>query len=73
MYLLVVVLFQSMSKGIFLSKVINLYEIHKDVECITMDLSKADKKYALFFIYRPLKQNINFFLVRDNQKDFAFI
>lgn len=38
-----------------------------------MDLSKADKKYAIFFIYRPLKQNINFFLVRDNQKDFAFI
>ena len=40
---------------------------------VVVDLSKADKKYAIFFIYRPLKQNINFFLVRDNQKDFAFI
>ena len=63
MYLLVVVLFQSMSKGIFLSKVINLYEIHKDVECITMDLSKADKKYAIMCILvnfnaKPTNKNL---------------
>ena len=52
-----------MSKGIFLSKVINLYEIHKDVECITMDLSKADKKYAIMCILvnfnaKPTNKNL---------------
>ena len=38
-----------------------------------MELNLADKKYVISSIYKPPKQNIIFFLNRDNQEDFVFI
>ena len=44
------------------SKIINHYEFPKDIQCIAMDLNVTNKKYVIFSIYRPPKQNINYFL-----------
>ena len=42
------------------------YVIHndfqKDIHCIAMELNIANKKYVIFSIYRPPKQNINHLL-----------
>ena len=44
------------------SKFINHYDFQKDIQCIAMELNVANKKYVIFSIYRPPKQNINYFL-----------
>ena len=44
------------------SKIISHYDFQKDIQCIAMELNVANKKYVLFSIYRPSKQNINYFL-----------
>ena len=44
------------------SKIINHYEFPKDIQCIAMDLNVTNKKYVIFSIYRPPKQNVNYFL-----------
>ena len=42
------------------SKIINHYDFV--IQCIRMELNVANKKYVIFSIYRPPKQNINYFL-----------
>ena len=42
-----------------LSKTNNLYDFHKDIQCITMGLNVSNKKYIIFLIYRPPNQSIN--------------
>ena len=43
-------------------KIKNIYDFQRDIQCITTELSMANKKYLSFSIYRQPKQNINFFL-----------
>ena len=45
-----------------ISKIINYYDFQKDIQCITIELNIVNKKHVIFFIYRPTKQNINYFL-----------
>ena len=49
-------------KASLLSKIINHYDFQKDIQCIAMELNVTNKKYVIFSIYRPPKQNINYFL-----------
>ena len=44
------------------SKTINHYDFQKDIQCIVMELNVANKKCVIVSIYRPAKQNINYFL-----------
>ena len=46
------------------SKVVNLYDFNKDIQCVPIELNVANKRYVIFSIYRPPKQNLNFFLDR---------
>ena len=34
----------------------------KDIQCIAMELNVANKKYVIFSMYRPPKQNMSYFL-----------
>ena len=43
-------------------KIINHYDFQKDIQCIGKELNVVNKKYVIFSIYRPPKQNINYFL-----------
>ena len=44
------------------SKTINHYDFQKDIKFMAVELNAANKKYVIFSIYRPPKQNINYFL-----------
>ena len=44
------------------SEIINHYDFKKDIKCITMELNVVKKKYVIFSIYRPPKQDVNYFL-----------
>ena len=44
------------------SKIINHYDFQKDIQCIAMELNVANKKYVIFSVYGPPKQNVNYFL-----------
>ena len=44
------------------SKMINLYDFNKDIQCIAMELNVSNKRYIILSIYRPPKQKIDYFL-----------
>ena len=44
------------------SKMINLYNFNKDIQCIAMELNVSNKRYIILSIYRPPKQKIDYFL-----------
>ena len=44
------------------SKLISFYNFPDEIQCIPIEFNISTKKYALLSIYRPLNQNINFFL-----------